>query len=483
MSKTDSKPSYKTLLQHLPSVDSLLKAHQDGNLLSHLSRSRFLILAKDAVSSVREEILQGKLSPSLEETDETRLRGLLRDSVCELIRQGHTSQKLGRLQHVINATGVVIHTNLGRAPLSERARRAIIDETSRYCNLEYDLVTGKRGRRGGRAIDLLSSVTGAEDALIVNNCAAATMLVLSSLASDGETIVSRGELVEIGGDFRVPDVMERSGTILKEVGTTNRTQLSDYADAVNEKTRVILSVHSSNFKIIGYTAKPTLSELVDLCGENGLILYEDAGSGAISEVNEFLPDTEPRILESIANGVDIVSFSGDKLMGGIQSGIIVGKRELIEKIRRNPLYRALRVDKLVYSCIEATLESYADGLEFTELPVLKMLSEQKDALRVRTERFLSTHFGETSTNFEIVDEASVIGGGTTPGESMPSVCIAIKPDHLSANRVEEKLRLGAVPVIARISDDRVLIDLRTVFSDEEQSLAESIKSALSETLS
>jgi len=404
-----------------------------------------LILAKDAVSSVREEILQGKLSPSLEETDETRLRGLLRDSVCELIRQGHTSQKLGRLQHVINATGVVIHTNLGRAPLSERARRAIIDETSRYCNLEYDLVTGKRGRRGGRAIDLLSSVTGAEDALIVNNCAAATMLVLSSLASDGETIVSRGELVEIGGDFRVPDVMERSGTILKEVGTTNRTQLSDYADAVNEKTRVILSVHSS--------------------------------------VNEFLPDTEPRILESIANGVDIVSFSGDKLMGGIQSGIIVGKRELIEKIRRNPLYRALRVDKLVYSCIEATLESYADGLEFTELPVLKMLSEQKDALRVRTERFLSTHFGETSTNFEIVDEASVIGGGTTPGESMPSVCIAIKPDHLSANRVEEKLRLGAVPVIARISDDRVLIDLRTVFSDEEQSLAESIKSALSETLS
>lgn len=480
MSETQINPIKKDLLRYLPSVDSLLRDHESGLIFPDMSRPRFMILLRDSISAVRQEIIEGLWNIPAESAEVSHKQDLVRGRVLEAITANLSSQRLTKLQHVINATGVVIHTNLGRAPLSERARMALVENASRYCNLEYDLVTGSRGSRGKRAIELLSAITGAEDAVVVNNCAAATMLVLSSLARNGETIVSRGELVEIGGDFRVPDVMERSGTTLREVGTTNRTRKSDYADAVNESTKVILIVHSSNFKIIGFTAKPSLSELSALAKETGVILYEDAGSGVISDIEGRIPDTEPRIVESIQAGADVVTFSGDKLMGGIQCGIIVGKRELIEKIRRNPLYRALRVDKLVYACLEATLESYGDGTETSELPVLKMLSESRDGLRSRSEGFIEKYLQEHSSDIEIVEEDSVIGGGTTPGESISSVCLSLKSDSFSANQIEERLRFGATPIITRISQDRVLIDLRTVFSDEEEVLAAAIRNVLSE---
>lgn len=480
MSKAEEKNRPTEILRYLPSVDSLLKEHQQRQIFEDLGRHRFLILSRDAIMTVRDGIINGTIEIPNTDPTEQQLRNMLRERVFEEISKGVSANRLSKLQHVINATGVVLHTNLGRAPLSNRACEALVRNASRYCNLEYDLSTGSRGVRGKRTLELLSSITGAESALVVNNCAAATLLVLSSLAADGETIASRGELVEIGGDFRVPEVMEQSGTRLREVGTTNRTKISDFEEAINERTKVLLSVHSSNFKIVGFTARPTTAELSELARRNNLIFYEDAGSGVL--VSEELDgiENEPRIIESIQAGVDVVTFSGDKLMGGIQSGIIVGRRDLIEKIKKNPLYRALRVDKLVYACLEATLESFADGKEMEELPVLKMLSETKLSLLERTEAFIRQYFETGFKGLEILDETSVIGGGTTPGEFLPSVSIGLTSANRSANQIEESLRSWPIPVIGRISHGKVLLDLRTVFPDEEKGLSEAIMNALSE---
>jgi L-seryl-tRNA(Ser) seleniumtransferase len=480
MSKAEENNKSAEILRFLPSVDLLLREHQQGRIFDDLGRTRFLILSRDALATIRDGVISGEIEVSRAHESEDELRGILRGLVFEEISNGVSSNRLSKLQHVINATGVVLHTNLGRAPLSRRATDALIQNASRYCNLEYDLSTGARGVRGKRALELLSSITGAESALVVNNCAAATLLVLSSLAADGETIASRGELVEIGGDFRVPEVMEQSGTRLREVGTTNRTKISDFEEAINERTKVLLSVHSSNFKIVGFTARPTTAELSELARRNNLIFYEDAGSGVLVSDELDGIENEPRIIESIQAGVDVVTFSGDKLMGGIQSGIIVGRRDLIEKIKKNPLYRALRVDKLVYACLEATLESFADGKEMEELPVLKMLNETKSSLLARTEGFVRQHFGEGVEGIEILDETAVIGGGTTPGEFLPSVSIGLTSVNRSANQIEQSLRSWSIPVIARISHGKVLLDLRTVFPDEEKNLSEAIKNALSE---
>lgn len=476
MSDSVEKIRNREALRFLPSVDSLLREHQDGEIFGELSRSRFLILSRDALESVRDAALNSIFD--IPSSDEIEIRSFLKEKVIKEIEKGFTSQRLTKLQHVINATGVVIHTNLGRAPLSERARKAVMIEASRYCNLEFDLGSGQRGVRGGRALELLASITGAEDALVVNNCAAATLLVLSSLAAGGETIISRGELVEIGGDFRVPDVMQRSGTILREVGTTNRTRITDFAEAITENTKVLLSVHSSNFKIVGFTSKVSISELAELGKEHNLIVYEDAGSGVISDFDFVGMNDEPNIIESISHGVDIVTFSGDKLMGGLQSGIIVGRKSLIEKIRKNPLYRALRVDKLVYACLEATLESFADGTELDDLPVLRMGTQSRESLLERTKNFIDRHLQSEKDALQIIDGNSVIGGGTTPGEEISSVCIAIKSDKISPDKLSERLRLFEIPIVSRISHEEVLIDLRTVFEDEEELLAKGIKSVL-----
>lgn len=460
------------ILQNLPSIDALLKTETAQNLLPETGGKHLTELARTAADEIRKELQ--KEIPAGKDANFSR-DDLLKETEKRLLKIWQ-SGKAASLQPVINATGVIVHTNLGRAPLSENARRTIAEKASRYCNLEYDLETGKRGRRGARAEELLAEITGAESAVIVNNCAAAAFLVLTALAKNGEVIISRGELVEIGGDFRVPDVMEQSGAILKEVGTTNRTKLSDYEKAIGENTKMILRVHPSNYRIVGFTATPDLSELVELAHENDLIFYEDAGSGAIFDLSEFGLTDEPVISDSIKAGADVVTFSGDKLLGGVQSGLIVGKKEIIEKLRKHPLYRALRVDKLIYAALEATLESFQREKALQEIPVLKMLSATNEELKTRTENFADELRKKLSNDielrFEIIDGNSVIGGGSAPMVQPATTLLALKHEKFSVSKLEEKLRSANPPVITRILEDKVLIDLRTVSETEETRLLE-----------
>jgi L-seryl-tRNA(Ser) seleniumtransferase len=464
----DRETSTKNIdLSLLPSVDALLRSETGQDLVSGAGVKHLTLLARAVIDGLRAEIAgdNGKRAVSRE--------GLLKEAGARLAA-GWETQKRARLQKVINATGVIIHTNLGRAPLSEAAKTAVA-EASGYCTLEYDLDTGKRGRRGARAEKLLADLAGAESALIVNNCAAAAYLVLTALAAGGETIISRGELVEIGGDFRIPDVMKQAGTVLAEVGTTNRTRISDYENAITENTRLIARVHPSNFRIIGFTAAPTVPELAGLAHKHALIFYEDAGSGALPDLSAYGLDGEPRIGDSITAGADVVTFSGDKLLGGLQTGLIVGRAEIIEKLRKHPLYRVLRCDKLVYAALEATLESYLRCTELEDIPVLKMLSLSKEQLHKRATKFVENLRNQSGENpslaIDVIDGFSAVGGGAAPEAKLETNLIVLAHKSLSANQLEEKLRLGEPPVIARVLDDTVAIDLRTVNENEEKDLA------------
>jgi L-seryl-tRNA(Ser) seleniumtransferase len=384
------------------------------------------------------------------------------------------------VRRVINATGVVLHTNLGRAPLSEAARAAVAREAARYCTIEYDLAEGARGRRGARAEELLAELTGAEDALVVNNCAAAALLVLTALARDGETIVSRGELVEIGGDFRVPDVMAQSGTTMVEVGTTNRTKLSDYERAVTERTRLVLRVHPSNYRIVGFTAAPALAELAELAHRSGLLLYEDAGSGALVDLSPHGLGDEPVIRASVEGGADVVTFSGDKLLGAAQAGLVVGRREVVERLRRHPLYRALRADKLALAALEATLEAYRRGSALTEVPALRMLAATREEIEGRALAFadgLRARPEAGALGVEVVDGRSAVGGGSAPTTHPPTALVALAHETLSADALEAALRRARPPVVARIVEGRVALDLRTVAEDEVAELLDAVVSA------
>jgi L-seryl-tRNA(Ser) seleniumtransferase len=367
---------------------------------------------------------------------------------------------------------VVLHTNLGRAPLSEAAREAIAG-VSGYCTLEYDTITGARGGRGARAEQLLVDLTGAEAALVVNNCAAAALLVLNTFARDGQTIVSRGELVEIGGDFRVPEVMAQSGSRMVDVGTTNRTRLSDYRTAISGETRMIMRVHTSNYRIVGFTNTPSLSELAELSRDSGLLLYEDAGSGALIDFSQYGIEGEPVIRNSIQHGADVVSFSGDKLLGGPQSGLLVGRAELIERMRRNPLYRALRADKLRLAALEATLAAYARQ----EMPpTIEMIAMPLEQIRERTEKLLRnvSKAGSKTLTFEQVTTESAVGGGSAPTSSLPTIAIAVQGDGLTPNQIAANLRQWNPPIITRILNDQVVIDLRTVTLSEEVELEKAL---------
>ncbi|MGI8638959.1 MAG: L-seryl-tRNA(Sec) selenium transferase [Pyrinomonadaceae bacterium] len=462
------------ILRLLPSVDMLLRSETASRILPQVGAKHLAILARGATDSLRQEI-QEKIADNPTKTEDYSREMLLKEAEKRLenIRQ---SEENASLQRVINATGVIIHTNLGRAPLSENARKAIFDESARYCNLEFNLETGKRGKRGAHAENLLAELTGAETALIVNNCAAACVLVLTALANGGEAIISRGELVEIGGDFRIPDVMTQSGAILREVGATNRTRISDYEKAINENTRLIVKVHPSNYRIIGFTASPNITELTDLAHRNDILLYEDAGSGALLDLSEYGLEDEPIISQSIAAGADIVTFSGDKLLGGVQSGLIVGRREVIEKLRKHPLYRALRVDKLIYTALEATLKSFRRDTFLQEIPVLKMLSLTNAEIKERTLQFvkkLREKLGENSGwQFEIIQGNSVVGGGSAPMIQPVTTLLALNYKEMSATNLEQNLRLSKPPIITRILEDKVLIDLRTISESEEVELLE-----------
>lgn len=461
-------------LRFLPSIDTLLHSETANKILPHAGAKYLSVLARSAVDSLRRKI-QDEIAGNTINEDDFSYEILLTKAEKNLDGIWQREQSTG-VQKVINATGVIIHTNLGRAPLSENARLAISEEAARYCTLEYDVQTGKRGRRGARAERLLTELTGAESALIVNNCAAACLLVLTALANGGEAIISRGELVEIGGDFRIPDVMAQSGAILREVGATNRTRIADYEKAISENTRLLLKVHPSNYRIVGFSSSPNIRELAGLANRNNILLYEDAGSGAMFDLSEYGLDDEPVISQSIAAGADIVSFSGDKLLGGVQSGLIVGKHETIEKLRKHPLYRALRVDKLIYAALEATLEAFRQETAAQQIPVLQMLAQTNAELKKRAENFagkLNEQIGENSVlKFEIAQANSVVGGGSAPTVQPATTVLAFKHGKMSVAEFEQKLRFSKPPVVARILEDKVLIDLRTVSDAEEAELLE-----------
>jgi L-seryl-tRNA(Ser) seleniumtransferase len=367
------------------------------------------------------------------------------------------------LRRVINATGVVLHTNLGRAPLAAGAIDRIREVAAGYASLEYDLDAGSRGRRDVHAEGLLCRLSGAESAVVVNNNAAATMIILAALAAGREVVVSRGELVEIGGGFRVPDVMAQSGALLREVGTTNKTRLNDYAAAVSDRTALILRVHPSNFRIEGFTARPALQELVALGAKLNVPVVEDLGSGHLAAIADHpLEGVEPSVEASVAAGVDLCCFSGDKLLGGPQAGIIVGRKTLVDAIRRHPLMRALRVDKLTYAALEGTLAEYAAGRGSAAIPVQRMLTMSVDAIRPRADALAETINQAHGWKAAAVAGMSAVGGGSAPGIELPTWLVAIEKDGLSAAGLEERLRGASVPIVARIEGDRVVLDLRTV---------------------
>ena len=458
-------------LRELPSVDQILRSERLSELRHTVGPKHLTAVARMIIEEMRAEVQQYK--PEMREQAASR-ESLLALAITRL-ENACKKESLSGLRRVINATGVIIHTNLGRAPLPAAALEAI-REAAGYCTLEYELSSGGRGRRGQRVEALLCELTTAEAALVVNNCAAAALLILTVVAREGETIVSRGELVEIGGDFRIPEVLASSGTRMVEVGTTNRTRLDDYKQAINPNTRLIMRVHPSNYRIVGFTSAPTTSELAALAREHRLLFYEDAGSGMLTDLGEYGLRDEPLVTELISMGADLVSFSGDKLLGSVQAGIIVGKKDTVDRLRRSPLYRALRPDKLCLAALEATLDAHRRETSLTDVPVLKMLATSTEELEKRAKKLAEEISGAPSLRARTVTGQSALGGGSGPNIHPQTTLVALEHDSLSSVDVERALRLGTPPVITRIADGSVLIDLRTVAEDEDHELIRVIKS-------
>ena len=457
---TRPKSSGDPRLRNVPSIDQLLRTDIAEELRSPVGIRRLTALARTVIadirSAVRDNTLNGESGQELLE----RAAKKLQESVSLESRSG--------IRSVVNATGVILHTNLGRAPLSDAARDAI-QEAAGYCTLEYDNASGLRGKRGARVEALLRELTGAEDALVVNNCAAAALLILGVIAGDGETLVSRGELVEIGGDFRVPDVMASSGTRMIEVGTTNKTHLDDYRRAITSKTRLIMRVHPSNYRVVGFVSSPSIDELAVLAREAMIPLYEDAGSGQLHDLEQVGVEGEPVISNLISRGADLVSFSGDKLLGSIQAGIVVGRRGIIDRLRRHPLYRALRSDKIRLAALEATLLAHQKGTAQETVPVVRMLSLTRQEIHHRALALIEK-ISSDGVAAELLEAESAIGGGAGPTANLPTVLLGLTHSSLSAQELEASLRSYTPPIITRISDDKVMIDLRTVSPHEESIL-------------
>jgi L-seryl-tRNA(Ser) seleniumtransferase len=465
----EQEKNKRARLRDVPSIDALLRTKAARELRDLVGLRRLTGIARAVTAEIRTLVRNQEFLTDNGNYQEALLAEAVRRMEVSARREGQSG-----IQAVINATGVVLHTNLGRAPLSEAARNAM-NEAARYCSVEYDLESGGRGGRAARVESLLRDLTGAEDALVVNNCAAAALLILTVLAGDGETIVSRGELVEIGGDFRVPDVMASSGTQMIEVGTTNRTHLHDYQRAISSNTRLIMRVHPSNYRIVGFASSPERSELVTLAHDSGLLLYEDAGSGQLDDLRKYGVIDEPVVRDIIEVGVDVTSFSGDKLLGSVQAGLIVGKLAIVSRLRKHPLYRALRSDKIRLAALEATLVSHQKGMGHAEVPVIQMLAFSTEELRRRAQNIVDG-LTASATRFELLEDESALGGGAGPTSTFPTAVIAITHKERSAQDLEHQLRTSSPPIIGRISEGKVLLDLRTVFEDQLPNLLRTLNS-------
>lgn len=458
-------PLSSSNLRSLPSVDRLLRSQEGDRLVARFGHALTVESLRATIEVRRSELAtRGGPVPS----DELLL-GEAEQWLLDLVEP--------TLRPVINATGVIVHTNLGRAPLSDAARVAAVEVSRGYSNLEYDLEPGARGSRAVHAEHLLQQVTGAEAALVVNNNAAAVLLMLSGLCNGREVLISRGQLVEIGGGFRVPDVMAQSGARLVEVGTTNRTHIHDYADAVGDQTAAILVAHHSNFKIVGFTTEPNLQELAQLTSERDILLLYDQGSGALLDTSAYGLDREPTVVDGLRAGADLVSFSGDKLLGGPQAGIICGRASLVGQLKKHPLARAVRPDKLCLASLSATLASYVTGRATEEIPVWRMISQPLVELEAVAERWVS-RLREVGFQAEAVTGESTVGGGSLPGTTLPTALVAV--GHTSPDRLAGQLRRNTPPIIGRIGEGRLLLDPRTVMPEEEQSVLDGLLSCLLE---
>lgn len=477
--------SHSSLLRALPAVDELLRMESIAERSAGLPAPLIVAALRRALADVRASVVKGEADAAAAHVRTLAERAAL-DEIAALRRS--------LLHRVVNATGVVLHTNLGRAPLSERAVKAVHAVARGYSNLEYDIATGRRGLRDVHGETLLTTLTGAEAALIVNNNAAAVLLVLSALAREREVILSRGEMIEIGGAFRIPEVMEQSGCVLREVGTTNRTHLRDYEAALNEHTGAMLKVHPSNYKLIGFTAEVEAPRLAELARRHDVPLIEDLGSGVLVSTDPYGLATEPTVQSRIAAGVDVVTFSGDKLLGGPQAGIIVGRKQFVDACRRHPLARALRVDKMTLAALQATLLDYMEDAH-DEIPIYDMMGATVSSLRARAEALRDrveaaqraqrtqraqgaaerTAEHKSSVHVYVADTEATVGGGSLPGETLPSVAVALSSSRFRPDRIATMLRLGQPPIVGRVDGEAVLLDLRTVAPEDDDVLAEALK--------
>ncbi len=456
--------SKSDLYRLLPSVDELLKSPELAGLLAREGQPTVAESVRAVLASVREEISSGTIANQ----DAVELAV---SHLPQAIARHLSSAMEFSLKPVINATGVILHTNLGRAPLAESAIKRISEVVGRYSNLEFDIAAGERGKRDIHVERLFSRLLNQEGVsgirtVVVNNCAAAVMLALNTLAEGGEVIVSRGELVEIGGSFRVPDVMIKSGAILREIGTTNRTRLADYERAINDKTRLLLRVHRSNFAIIGFTEQPSLEELSALGRKHNIPVMEDLGGGAMLPLRA-LGINESGVMESLRAGADLITYSGDKMLGGPQAGLISGREDLIKRVRSNPLFRALRVDKLTYAALEATMMEYIRQ-NHDAIPFARMMRLPAQEIRARAEALRAQLSSSAHLKTEVIPGESLIGGGSAPTSALPTFLLAVTAQSLSADELATRLRHHHPPIVSRVEENRVLLDLRTVFGPAEE---------------
>lgn len=465
MRKSSPSTERKESLRQLPSVDRLLLAPAVQSLMVDLPHHLQVELARDVLEAAREQVIEGECVPSV-------------DALALSMQQAAAHRYLPSLRPVVNATGVVLHTNLGRAPLSRTAIAAMQKVSAGYSNLEFDLAAGTRGSRYSHLASALVALSGAEDALAVNNNAAAILLTLSTLAAGKDVIVSRGEAVEIGGGFRIPDVLAQSGARLVEVGTTNRTYVEDYVGAITPATGAILRVHSSNFRVVGFTHEANLPELAAAARQHDIPVIYDLGSGSLLDTAAYGLHREPTIQETVAAGCAVVCFSGDKLLGGPQGGLIVGQGQFIAQMKQHPLARALRLDKATIAGLEATLAHYRKQDAPRYIPVWQMISAQPERLKRRArawQRALDAALGQ-SLRTTVEPSESAVGGGALPGETLPTWVLSVASATISSDQLAEKLRSGTPPVVARIEEDTVVLDPRTVLSNQDQAVKRALKS-------